>query len=107
MRIEILSVPGCPSRARALDLVRQALSAMNVRAEILEILVEDNHEAARLSFSGSPTIRINGRDVEPLSTPTAAFALQCRLYLNPENPGVPRRESVIRAIRAALNEGAA
>lgn len=107
MRIEILSVPGCPSRARAVDLVRQALSAMNVRAEILEILVEDNHEAARLSFSGSPTIRINGHDVEPLSMPAGDFALQCRLYLNPENPGVPRRESVVRAIRAALSEGAA
>lgn len=103
MRIEILSVPGCPNHARAVELVRQALSSEKTRAEIVEIVVEDNGAAARLGFPGSPTIRINGRDIEPAASQTQ-FALRCRLYGNPENPGVPRENSVVRAIRAAASE---
>lgn len=106
LRIEILSIPGCPNHANAVELVRQALSSAGVRAEILEILVEDNDAAARLSFPGSPTIRINHRDVEPLPSLAGSFALQCRLYVNPEAPGLPRQDSVVRAIRVALREEA-
>lgn len=106
MKIEVLTLPDCPHRARALDRVREALSAVNARAEIIEIIVDDSLVAARLAFPGSPTIRVNGRDVNPPPFCEESPALRCRLYPGAEHPGVPDRESIIRALREAMHKEA-
>lgn len=104
MKIEVLSVPDCPNRTRALDSVREALAAMNAHAEILEIIVVDDLAAARLGFPGSPTIRVNNRDVDPLPLSEEHPALQCRLYPGARYPGVPDRETIVRALCEAMRE---
>jgi hypothetical protein len=63
MKIEVLYVAECPSHPAAVKLVRDVLSSEGVAAEIREVLVADEAMATDLAFSGSPTIRINGRDV--------------------------------------------
>lgn len=63
MKVEVLYVAQCPSHPAAVQLVRDELLASGVTAEIDEVLVTDNDMARRLRFAGSPTIRVNGRDV--------------------------------------------
>ena len=63
MKIEILWVPGCPNAAPALSRVRDVLAAEGLRAAIQETVVRDAATVSRLQFSGSPTLRVNGRDV--------------------------------------------
>lgn len=106
MKIEVLSIPDCPNRARALDRVREALSAIKAHAEILEIIIEDNLTAARLKFPGSPTVRVNHRDVDPIPFSPNNAGLRCRLYPGAQNPGVPDRESIVKALREAMREEA-
>jgi len=106
VKIEVLSIPDCPHRARAVESVRQALRSANTNAEIVEIVVSDSATAAHLRFAGSPTVRINNRDVDEVLFTEVNFGLRCRLYSNPENPGVPSREALLRAIRTALREEA-
>lgn len=105
MKIEVLYVPECPSHTAAVQLVKDVLRAEGVVADIREVLVTDWHSAQRLDFRGSPTIRINGRDVAGPSSSPAGFALSCRIYPNSSRIGVPPVEVVRRAVLQA-REGA-
>jgi hypothetical protein len=105
MKVEILYVADCPSHPAAVTLVRDVLAAQGVTAEIAEVLVSDERAAHKLKFPGSPTIRINGRDVaEP--TEGAVFALNCRLYPGSLRIGLPPVELVHRAVIEASKDGA-
>ena len=55
--------------------------------------------AHSLKFSGSPTIRINGRDIEPQEGGIASFGLMCRLYA--DGNGAPSHQRLRDAIRRA------
>ncbi len=87
--IEVLYVTGCPHVEAAVALVRDVLRAKGLEATPIDrILVETKAEAERLDFHGSPTVRINGRDVA--SPPSgAAPSLACRLYRSPEGRLTP------------------
>lgn len=80
MRIEILYVPGCPNFLPAVEQVERVLSSESLQSEIWSIAVRTDAEAKKLMFPGSPTVRINGEDVEPHQTGVPSLA--CRLYEN-------------------------
>ena len=82
MRIEILYFDGCPHFPAARDLLRAILREERVRAEVSEIEVTDASAARRLQFIGSPTIRINGLDIEADARNEAGVGLACRRYPN-------------------------
>jgi len=65
MRIEVLYVPGCPNYAPALARIQQVLASESLQAEVHGVTVSSYEEAKVLLFPGSPTIRIDGDDVEP------------------------------------------
>ena len=97
MRLEILYVPGCPNYLPAVEQVERVLSAESLQAEIRSIAVRTDAEARQLMFSGSPTIRVNGEDVEPHKT--SAPSLACRLYAT--RSGIPSEELLRMAISDA------
>ncbi len=84
-----------------MKLVRDVLVTEGVSVEIREVLVTDDRMAMELAFSGSPTIRINGRDVAVESFDTKRFALSCRLYSGSSEIGLPPVELVRRAVAEA------
>src|SRR6266542_2710408 len=89
IQIEVLSFEGCPNASRAVERVHEVVAALGLRARVMECEVKDYDDAVRLHFLGSPTIRVEGVDVEPAGDPPAAPALGCRLY---GSEGVPSRE---------------
>jgi hypothetical protein len=97
MAIEVFYVPGCPNHQAAIDRLRNALRSAAIDAAIQEIAVTDDAMARQLKFPGSPTIRIEGRDVE--STRQDSYGLACRLYSN--GTGVPSLEAMHRALAGA------
>ncbi|MFL5852588.1 MAG: hypothetical protein ACJ77G_08915 [Solirubrobacteraceae bacterium] len=63
--------------------------------------VERDEEAQRLRFLGSPTVRVDGRDVEPGADVREDFGLKCRLYRTEDGlTGTPAEEWLVAAIRA-------
>jgi hypothetical protein len=82
--IEFLYWEGCPSHERALaDLT--ALLNEDDQLRITEILTVA--DAQRERFIGSPTIRINGKDiVDPGDTP---YGLDCRVYFRRDGRASP------------------
>ena len=97
MVIEVLFVPGCPNHEPAVDRLRKVLRSEAITASIQEIAVTDEAMARSFRFPGSPTIRINGRDVE--STTQQSYGLACRLY--PGGTGLPSVEVLRPAIVGA------
>ena len=93
MKVEVLYVSDCPSHPAAVKLVKDVLAAAGVATDVHEVLVRDEVMAGELKFVGSPTIRINGRDVAGESEMAKNFALCCRLY--PGAKQIPRSRHII------------
>lgn len=83
-RVEILYFEGCPNHELARALVEQVATQLALRPRVdldLDlVLVADAEAAANLRFLGSPTVRVDGRDVEPGAEDRREFAISCRVY---------------------------
>ena len=101
MKVEVLYVAECPSHRAAVELVREVLDAQGIAAEIDEVLIKDGEMASELRFPGSPTIRINGRDVAGGRQTGLNLALSCRLYSGSRQGGLPPAEVIHRAMLEA------
>jgi hypothetical protein len=65
MKIEILMSPGCGHGQRTAELIAEVVRQEAPGAEVATIPVSTSAEAARLGFLGSPTVRVDGVDIDP------------------------------------------
>ena len=98
MRIEILYFDGCPNYSPAVDRLQTVLAAEGLHAEVIEVEVRDESAARELKFFGSPTIRVNGLDIETSSRLVTETGFACRCYPG----GLPSQEMIRAAVREAL-----
>jgi hypothetical protein len=78
--VEVLTFEGCPHAEPALELVRRVVTAAGVAATVRRVDVPDPEAAAAQRFLGSPTIRVNGLDIEPGAGERDEYVLSCRVY---------------------------
>jgi hypothetical protein len=78
MVVEVLTFEGCPHASGALELARKVAADFDGAEVRLVRLDEQQTTTAR--FLGSPSIRIDGRDVEPGADARRSYAFSCRLY---------------------------
>ena len=79
-KVELYWWEGCPSWHDALTLVRDAMSDAGLDPDQLEVVrIETEDDAEREGFIGSPTIRVDGHDVQPPADPEPP-GLTCRVY---------------------------
>ena len=98
--IELLFWKGCPSHPEAKALLEQVLAELGRDDQIVMTEVRSDEEAERLRFPGSPTIRIDGRDVDLVGA-NSRPALTCRIYHLPDGrvSPVPSRKQLEAALR--------
>lgn len=101
--VEVLTLEGCPHARSALELVERVVSELRLEASVRRIDVADLKEAEAHRFLGSPTIRVNGRDVEPGARERSEHILACRLYHTEAGVGGEPDEQWLR--RALLEAG--
>lgn len=105
MKTEILHFEGCPNHRPAVERVREVLKEEGLTAEVVEVNVPDEAIARSLGFLGSPTIRVNGLDVEPPARSSKQFGMMCRIYTEGgRREGLPSRELIRKALREAVEE---
>jgi hypothetical protein len=103
MRIALLWLADCPNHERAGAIVQEVLAAEGVRAVIERIEIPDEATGIAHCFPGSPTLRVNGVDVEPNWEPCEDCTPRCRVYMTPDGlRGIPERAWIVAAIRAAV-----
>jgi hypothetical protein len=102
--VEILYLAGCPNHEGVRALVERLARELELalEPEIRMVSVPDVAAAARLRFLGSPTVRVDGRDVERGAEDRSDFVLSCRLYRTEH--GLAGRPDE-RWVRAALSSG--
>jgi hypothetical protein len=101
--VEFLWWRECPSWERALDMLREQMDAAGLDRDSIESREIDTEEAAeREEFVGSPTIRVDGRDVQPPPEDDPA-GLVCRVYRRRDGRASPLPDAgeVREALRAA------
>jgi len=64
MKIQLLYILDCPWCVKTKELVRKGLKELGVKAKVEEILIDTDEKAKKHRFAGSPTIRINGKDLQ-------------------------------------------
>jgi hypothetical protein len=99
VRIELLYWEGCPSYPEAKAMLEDVLAHRGIDSRVVMREVRTDEEAEELRFPGSPTIRIDGRDVDPDGA-EGRPALTCRIYYLPDGrvSPVPTREQLEVAV---------
>jgi hypothetical protein len=98
MRIEVLHFDGCPTYLAAEKALRDVLDRKGMETEVKLVSVNTDEQARRLRFPGSPTIRVDGRELFPVPD-RAEYALGCRVYTTPEGlRGFPTAEMLSEAL---------
>jgi hypothetical protein len=77
--VELLWWEDCPSWERALGDLREEMRAAGLDPDSVDVTeVRTDEDADRNEFVGSPTIRIDGRDIQPPGD--EPIGLACRIY---------------------------
>jgi hypothetical protein len=99
VKVSFLYYEECPSYDLALERLREVMTEEDTLGELEVIKVETEDQARQLGFVGSPTIRVDGQDIDPPSDPR--YALTCRVYRLEDNriSPLPSKDMIRRALR--------
>jgi hypothetical protein len=104
MKIEVLHFDECPNYGPTVDRVKEALRQEAQVADVVEVNVPDEATARSLGFLGSPSIRIDGIDIDPPARASKQFGLMCRTYSDAgKQVGIPPLDLIRNALREAAN----
>ena len=101
--VEFLWWEGCPSSDAALSELREEMGALGLDPDSVQVReVRSDADARREEFVGSPTIRVDGRDIQPPGDDP--IGLTCRIYRLRDGrvAALPDREDVRAGLVAAM-----
>jgi hypothetical protein len=102
LTIELLWFADCPNHPAARAMLEEVIADDAPGTPIRDIDATDPTTAAAVRFPGSPTIRVNGRDVDPGYADPGDYAPRCRLYRTADGlRGLPERSWIHDALRRA------
>lgn len=100
--VELLVVSGCPGTELAVARIREATEALGIETNLRFVIIDDEEQARAVRFVGSPTVRVDGVDVETEAA-SRPIGVTCRLY---EREGIVERAPALSLIQAALAKSA-
>ncbi len=98
--IFILFIEGCPNVLTIAKYIEEVIAEEAIDAEISLVLIESLEDARNLHFTGSPTVRINGKDVETNFLDNNDYGLQTRqYYMNGRQYDFPSKDMIKDAVK--------
>lgn len=102
--VEVLHTDVCPFWEETLKIVAELIKELNLTATVRKIKIMNEEEAKRYRFPGSPTVRINGVDVDP-STRKAEGFVGCRIYrYKGKTYDSPPKEMIVSAFKRLIKK---
>lgn len=99
--VELLWFADCPNHPAARQILQEVIAQVAPGTPIRLIDATDPTVAARVRFPGSPTIRVDGQDIDPTYTDVGEYTPRCRLYRTPAGlQGLPERQWLVEALAA-------
>jgi hypothetical protein len=99
--VELLYFEGCPNHEATRELIERIAAEETIAPEIRLIEIASPEQAQRLRFLGSPTVRVNGHDIEPGADERRGFTLACRIYRTESGRGGVPPETWLQAALGA------
>jgi hypothetical protein len=65
LNMVVLYTEGCPSTPKTIDLIEECISELGLHVELKKILINSQEDTDDWKFLGSPTVQINGIDIDP------------------------------------------
>jgi hypothetical protein len=93
--VEVLYFQGCPSYLRVWQDLAEAITKLRLDACVCLIHVDTPEKADALDFAGSPTVKVNGRDLEGYE---GQGVMACRVYQENEGKGWPSQTLLVRTL---------
>jgi hypothetical protein len=98
-QIEILYFDDCPNHEAFLPHLRDLLARHDLAANLITTRIDSDLDAQHYAFLGSPTVRINGHDIDHDAESRTAYGMQCRLYRTPTGlTGTPPDAWILAAL---------
>jgi len=98
--LEVLYFDGCPGHERLLPVLRELAAEHGL--QLTQRRIDSSEHALQARFLGSPSVRVNGIDVEPGADERTDFGLKCRLYRSPDSQsGLPPQRWITTALQQA------
>ena len=102
--VELLWFEDCPNHPAARRMLEEVIGELAPDTPITDVDATDPVVAQRLRFPGSPTIRIDGRDVDPSYIDPGDYTPRCRLYRTSAGlQRMPERRWIADALAARAN----
>ena len=101
MKVEVFYFEGCPNHKPAVERVRSVMKEQGIATKLAEVEVADAQAAKAVGFLGSPTIRVNGLDIDPASRSATEAGFACRCYAG----GLPSEDMIRAALLEAQKQG--
>ena len=91
--VELLWFQDCPNHEKARQLLLEVFQGNGQRVDFRDVDASDPDVATATRFAGSPTIRVDGIDVEPGFEDPGDYTPRCRIYRTPSGfSDIPLRE---------------
>jgi hypothetical protein len=75
VKVRVLRLAECPATPATIRLVEEVACTLGVSINLESVLVETAEQAQALAFLGSPTVQVEGRDIEPEARTRQDFGL--------------------------------
>lgn len=71
--VVVLHDKGCPATPKTIELVKECILELGIDVHFRTVLVSTREEAEAWRFLGSPTVQVNGTDIEPSARDSKEF----------------------------------
>lgn len=96
MRVDILQCDACPHVGPTVERVKQVAARLGVEIDIHVVSITSHESALAERFPGSPTVRVEGIDIDPSASTRSDFGLSCRVY---GRDGIPPESMIAAALK--------
>lgn len=97
MHVRVVYFEGCPNAKPAVELVREVADEIGMTVTTELVCISSADEAHRERMHGSPTIQVNGLDVDPAQRSSEAYSFGCRVFRG--GNGLPPRAMLAAALQ--------
>lgn len=73
VQVKVVYTEGCPNTPPTVQRIRDVAAELGIPIELTQVIVSTEEEAEAHRFLGSPTVQVNGLDIDPAVREQSAF----------------------------------
>lgn len=105
MKIELFYFDGCPNHEPTERLLREVMAEFGIDTTINAVNITSDDDARLRKFLGSPSIRIDGTDIEIEENESTTYSMRCRVYHAKTGlSGVPPKQLIRDALAKSMSK---